>query len=98
MEAMIFGFCLFTCDVNIFLLLSYKKSALAAGFSLLSLALTWVTLHFWKKLLLAGGKDAALLGFRQYPGILIVVGLLALAALVGLVLSAVQWRKKKGEA
>ena len=50
-EALIFGFCLFTCDVNIFLLLSYKKSALAAGFSLLSLVLTWVTLHFWKKLL-----------------------------------------------
>ena len=46
MEAMIFGFCLVTSDINIFLLLSYKtykKSLLAAAFSLLSLVLTGIT-------------------------------------------------------
>lgn len=94
MEAMIFGFCLVTCDVNIFLLLSYKKSLLAASFSVLSLALTWVTAHFFRRLLLASGKDAALLGFRQYPAVPILLCLLALAALVGLVLALVQLVKK----
>ena len=93
MEAMIFGFCLLTCDINIFLLLSYKtykKTLLAVLFSLLSLALTWVTVHFWRLLLAASGKDTALLGSRQYPAVLIVIGLLALAALAGIVLAAVQ--------
>ena len=95
MEAMIFGFCLLTCDINIFLLLSYKKSALALGFSLLSLALTWVTAHFWTRLLVAGGRDPALLGFRHSPAIPILIGLLALAAFVGLVLSVAQLVKNK---
>ena len=98
MEAMIFGFCLITCDVNIFLLLSYKKSLLAVAFSVLSLFLTWITAHFFRLLLISSGKDAALLGFRQYPAVPILLAILALAALIGLALSAVQWRKKKGEA
>ena len=62
MEAMIFGFCLISSDINIFLLLSYKtykKTLLAVCFSLLSLALTWVTVHFWKLLLISSGKDTA---------------------------------------
>ncbi len=97
MEALIFGFCLVTSDVNIFLLLSYKKSLLAAAFSLLSLALTWITAFFFRRLLLSSGKDAALLGFRQQPVIPILLGLLALAALIGLVLALVQWVKNKKE-
>ena len=95
MEAMIFGFCLLTCDVNIFLLLSYKKSLLAVCFSLLSLALTWITVHFWKLLLISSGKDTALLGFHHSPLVPILLGLLALAALVGLALSLVQLAKSK---
>ena len=97
-EALIFGFCLFTCDVNIFLLLSYKtykKTLLAVCFSLLSLALTWITVHFWKLLLISSGKDTALLGFRHSPVVPILLGLLALAALAGLVLSLVQLAKSK---
>ena len=90
MEAMIFGLCLFTCDVNVFLLLSYKKSLFAALSGLLSLALTGVTAYFFRQLLLSSGKDAALLGFRQYPAVPILLGLLALAALVGLVLAVAQ--------
>ena len=95
MEAMIFGFCLLTCDVNIFLLLSYKKSLLAVCFSLLSLALTWITVHFWRLLLIASGRDTALLGFRHSPVVPILLALLALAALVGLVLSVAQWVKNR---
>ena len=98
MEAMIFGFCLLTCDINIFLLLSYKtykKTLLAVLFSLLSLALTWVTVHFWKLLLLASGRDTALLGFRHSPLVPILLGLLALAALAGLVLSLARLAKSK---
>ena len=91
---MIFGFCLVTCDVNIFLLLSYKKSLLAVAFSLLSLALTGVTVYFFRRLLISSGKDAALLGFRQYPAVPIILCLLALAALVGLVLAVRQLVKK----
>ncbi len=95
MEAMIFGFCLFTSDVNLFLLLSYKKSVLAAGFGLLSLALTGVTAFFWHKLLLASGRDTALLGFHHSPLVPILLGLLALAALAGIVLAVLQMVKKK---
>ena len=97
-EAMIFGFCLLTCDINIFLLLSYKtykKTLLAVCFSLLSLALTWITVHFWKLLLISSGKDTALLGFRHSPLVPILLGLLALAALVGLARSLVQLAKSK---
>ena len=94
MEAMIFGFCLLTCDVNIFLLLSYKRSLLAVCFSLLSLALTWITVHFWLQLLVASGRDTALLGLRHSPVVPILLALLALAALIGLVLSLVQLVKK----
>ena len=97
MEAMIFGFCLVTCDVNIFLLLSYKKSLLAVAFSLLSLALTGVTAYFFRRLLLSSGKDAALLGFPHSPVIPVLLCLLALAALVGLVLALVQLVKKDGK-
>ena len=100
MEAMIFGFCLVTSDINIFLLLSYKtykKSLLAAAFSLLSLALTGVTAYFFRRLLLSSGKDAALLGFHQSPAVPILLGLLALAALVGLVMALVQLVKLKRE-
>ena len=97
MEAMIFGFCLITCDVNIFLLLSYKKSLLAVAFSLLSLALTGVTAYFFRRLLLSSGKDAALLGFHQYPAVPILLCLLALVALIGLVLAFVQLVKKGGK-
>ena len=98
MEAMIFGFCLISSDINIFLLLSYKthkKTLLAVLFSLLSLALTWVTVHFWKLLLISSGKDTALLGFRHSPVVPILLGLLALAALAGLVLSLAQLAKNK---
>ena len=97
-EAMIFGFCLISSDINIFLLLSYKtykKTLLAVCFSLLSLALTWITVHFWKLLLISSGKDTALLGFRHSPVVPILLGLLALAALVGLALSLVQLAKSK---
>ena len=94
MEAMIFGFCLITCDVNIFLLLSYKKSLLAVAFSLLSLALTGVTVYFFRRLLLSSGKDTALLGFPQYPVVPVILCLLALAALAGLVLAVRQLVKK----
>jgi hypothetical protein len=98
MEAIVFGFCLLTCDINIFLLLSYKtlkKTLLAVCFSLLSLVLAWITTHFWLKLLAASGRDAALLGFHHSPPVPILLGLLALAALVGLVLSVVQLAKSK---
>ena len=91
MEAMIFGLCLLTSDVNVFLLLSNKKSGLAAGFSLLSLVLTGVTVYFWRQLLLASGRDTALLGLRHSPAVPVLLGLLALAALVGLVLALRQW-------
>ena len=97
-EAMIFGFCLISSDINIFLLLSYKtykKTLLAVCFSLLSLALTWITVHFWKLLLISSGKDTALLGFHHSPLVPILLGLLALAALVGLALSLVQLAKSK---
>ena len=94
MEAMIFGFCLVTCDVNIFLLLSNHKSLLALAFSVLSLALTGVTAYFFRQLLLSSGKDAALLGFHQYPAVPILLCLLALAALAGLVLAVLQLVKK----
>ena len=101
MEAMIFGFCLVTCDINIFLLLSYKthkKSLLAAAFSLLSLVLTWVTAHFFRQLLISSGKDPALLGFRQNPAVPVLLAVLALLALIGLVLALVQLAKKGGKA
>ena len=98
MEAMIFGFCLVTCDVNVFLLLSYRKSLLAAAFSLLSLALTGVTVYFFRQLLISSGKDVSLLGFHEYPVIPILLCLLALAALAGLVLAVVQLLKKDGKA
>jgi hypothetical protein len=94
MEAMIFGLCLLTSDIIVFLLLSYRKPALTLGFGLLSLVLTGVTAFFWRQMLLAGGKDTALLGFRQYPAVLILLALLALAALAGMVLAAVQMVKK----
>ncbi len=95
MEAMIFGFCLLTSDVNIFLLLSYKKSGFALGFGLLSLALTAVTAFFWRKLLLASGRDAALLGFHHSPLVPILIALLALAALAGIVMALRQMVKKE---
>ena len=100
MEGMIFGFCLVTSDINIFLLLSYKtykKSLLAAAFSLLSLVLTGITVYFFRQLLLSSGRDAALLGFRHAPLIPILLCLLALAALVGLVMALVQLVKLKRE-
>ena len=98
MEAMIFGLCLLTSDVNIFLLLSYHKSLLALAFSVLSLALAGVTAHFFRQLLLSSGKDAALLGFPQAPVVPILLCLLTLAALAGLVLALVQLVKKDGKA
>ncbi len=90
MEAMIFGFCLLTSDVNAFLLLSNKKSGFALGFSLLSLALTGVTVYFWRRLLIASGRDPALLGLRHSPAVPVILGLLALAALLGLILAVRQ--------
>ena len=97
MEAMIFGFCLLTSDVNIFLLLSYKRAGLALGFGLLSLALTVVTSVFWRKLLLASGRDTALLGLHHSPAVPILIALLALVAVIGTVLAVVQLIKKARE-
>lgn len=98
MEAMIFGFCLFTSDMIVYLLLlSYKKPGPALGFGLLSLVLTGVVLYFWRNMLLASGKSVELLGFRQYPAVPILLGILALAALVGMVLALLQWAKKGGK-
>ena len=97
MEAMIFGFCLLTSDVNIFLLLSYKRAGLALGFGLLSLALTVVTAVFWRKLLLASGRDTALLGLHHSPVVPILIALLALAAIVGIVMAVVQMVKQVRE-
>ncbi len=95
MEAMIFGLCLFTSDVIVFLLLSYRKPGLAIGFGLLSLVLTGVTALFWRRMLLSSGKSAELLGFHQYPAVLILLGILALAALAGIVLALVQMVKQR---
>lgn len=97
MEAMIFGLCLLTSDINIFLLLSNRKSLLALAFSVLSLALTGVTVHFFRQLLISSGKDAARLDFPQAPAVPILLALLALAALAGLVLAVVQLLKKDGK-
>ena len=97
MEAMIFGLCLFTSDMIVYLLLSYKKPGLALGFGLLSLVLTGVVLYFWRNMLLAGGKSVELLGFRQYPAVPVLLGILALAALAGMVLALLQWAKKGGK-
>ena len=90
MEAMLFGFCLFTSDMIAILLLVQKRSKLSLPFGVLSLVLTGVTLAFWRRLLIQSGKDAALLGFHAYPAVLIIVGILALAALVCLVLALIR--------
>ncbi len=86
MEAMLFGLCLFFSDLISALLLAQKKPALSLIFSCLALALTGVTAYFWRSMLLASGKSVELLGFRQYPAALILLGLLALAGLVCLLL------------
>lgn len=86
MEAMLFGLCLFFSDLIAVLLLAQKKPGLSLIFSCLALVLTGVTAYFWRSMLLAGGKSVELLGFRQYPAALILLGLLALAGLVCLLL------------
>ena len=87
MEAMVFGLCLFTSDLISLFLVMQKRMKLSLIFELLSLVLTGVVLFFWRQMLIQSGKDAALLGFHAYPAVLIIVGILALAALVCLVLA-----------
>lgn len=95
MEAMLFGLCLFFSDLIAVLLLAQKKPGLSLIFSCLALVLTGVTAYFWRSMLLAGGKSVELLGFRQYPAALILLGLLALAGLVCLLLGLFLFLRKR---
>lgn len=95
MEAMLFGLCLFFSDLIAVLLLAQKKPGLSLIFSCLALVLTGVTAYFWRSMLLASGKSVELLGFRQYPAALILLGLLALAGLVCLLLGLFLFLRKR---
>ena len=96
MEAFLFGLCLLTADIIVFLLLSYKKGGFALGFGVFSLLLAAVTAYYLRQYLLGRGEDAALLGFRLRPVPVILLGLLALAALVGTVRAIVLLAKGRG--
>ncbi len=96
MEALLFGLCLFSSDLIALLLLVQKRPKLSLPFGVLSLALTGVTLYFWRNMLLQNGKSAALLGLRDYPAVPVVVGLLALAALVFLLLGLAGALRQRG--
>ena len=95
MEAMLFGLCLFFSDLIAVLLLAQKKPGLSLIFSCLALVLTGVTAYFWRSMLLSSGKSVELLGFRQYPAALILLGLLALAGLVCLLLGLFLFLRKR---
>ena len=97
MEAMLFGFCLVSSDLIAVLLLVQKRHRLSLIFEVLSLVLTGVTLFFWRNMLVQSGKSTELLGFHDYPGVPITVGVLALAALVCLVLGLAGTLKKGGK-
>jgi hypothetical protein len=89
MEAFLFGLCLLTADIIVFLLLSYRKGGFALGFGVFSLLLAAVTAYYLRQYRLGLGEDAAFFGFRAHPVPVILLGLLTLAALVGAVLGAV---------
>lgn len=96
MEAFLFGLCLLTADVIIYLFLSYKKGGFALGFGVFSLLLAALTGYFLRQYLLGRGEDAALLGLRVRPVPPILLALLALAALVGTVRAVVLLAKGTG--
>ena len=96
MEAFLFGLCLLTADIIIFLFLSYKKGGFALGFGVFSLLLAAVTAFYLRQYLLGRGEDAALLGLHVRPLPPILLGLLALAALVGTVRAIVLLAKGTG--
>ena len=96
MEAFLFGLCLLTADIIIYLFLSYKKGGFALGFGIFSLLLAALTGFFLRQHLLGRGEDAALLGFRVHPVPPILLAVLALAALAGTVRAIVMLAKGTG--
>ena len=96
MEALVFGLCLFTSDLIAVFLVIQKRAKFSLVFEALSLVLTWVVLHFWRNMLIQSGKSTELLGFHAYPSALVIIGVLALTALVCLIAALVQLLKKDG--
>ena len=74
--------------------LIYRKPLLGFASSIVTIMLTYLTGCSWKELLMDGGKDTALLGFRRYPAAPILLAILLIAAFVVLMVS-IAWAARK---
>jgi hypothetical protein len=95
MAAMTFGLAGLTADVLALLLLRLKKPGFALVAGIVALAVTPLTLRFWRQALIQSGKSTALLGFAQYPAAGVLLGAVVLAAVILILVSISGLRKRR---
>ena len=82
METMALGLFSLTCWIISICCLYYQKPVWVIVCSTTTMVLTYLTGTSWKELLIAGGKNTALLGFHRYPAAPMILTILLLAALL----------------
>lgn len=69
--------------------LRYRKTFWSIVGSIVVMALTCLTGHSWKLMLIGSGKDPTLLGFNRYPAAPVILAILLLTALAVIIASVV---------
>ena len=74
--------------------LHFKKPLLCMVGNAAAMALTCLTGHSWKLMLIGSGKDTTLLGFSRYPAAPVILTILLLTALAMIIASVVGIAKR----
>ena len=75
--------------------LHYQKPFFGFLCSCAAMVLTCQTGYGWKQMLINSGKDTALLGFRRYPPVVMIMGLLFVLAAAGMIVHGIAMARKR---
>ena len=90
METMAFGmFSVISLIISGFFLYHQKPFLGLLGSIITTLLILW-TGYCWRDMLMASGKDTALLGYERYPAALVILCIVAFLAAAGVIISIVR--------
>ena len=89
METMALGFFALVFLIISICCMYYKKPIGGIVCSVATMALTYLTGHSWKEMLIGSGKNTTLLGFNRYPAALIILAMLFSAAFILMIVSII---------
>lgn len=94
METILFGTLALTLAIISVCCLYYKKAIFSLICSIGSIPVTYFVGYCWREMLIASGKNTALLGFNRYPLVVIILAVLLIVAFVVSIVSIIKIIKR----